>query len=86
MSYNVQEYEMTALSKVFTFQKKKDLCKLILNKNSADYTLNPVLRPLAFKPWPTIPQFSNQIDAACRCCLILLQYIMHCWIISFTFV
>jgi len=32
---------MTTLSKVVTFQKETDLC--ILNKNSGNDTLNPVL-------------------------------------------
>ena len=72
LSYNVQEYEMKTLSKV-VIQKEKDLC--ILNKNSGDDTLNPVLSasvcwtfrthdPSVFKAEPMTLEFSNQIDTA----------------------
>jgi len=41
MSYNLQEYEMRTHSKAAASQKYQDFC--ILNKNSGDDTLNPVL-------------------------------------------
>ena len=60
ISYNVQEYEMRTLSKVVTFQNKKDLC--ILNGNS--WMISSILcyvPPSVELLGLTTPQFLNPV-------------------------